>query len=108
MAMNRPWLPLVLLSASLLSNCGQKASTRTTPVSPAPVVSGPLHPMHGQSESLANSPNALHCGSHAPVWANSHTKVYHVQGDPYYGRTKFGGYLCEQDAIREGYRAAKK
>jgi hypothetical protein len=97
-----------LLAITLLCCCGQKASTRTAPVSPAPVVSGPLHPMHAASEDLAKSPADLHCGSHPAVWANSHTKVYHVQGDPYYGRTKFGGYLCEQDALREGYRAAKK
>lgn len=98
---------VVFLSLSLLVACGQKASTRTSAVSPAPIESGPLHPMHGRNAMLAASPSQLHCGSQQPVWVNEHTKVYHLQGDPYYGHTKFGGYLCEEDAVRNGYHAAK-
>ncbi|HKU67703.1 MAG TPA: hypothetical protein VJP85_08005 [Candidatus Baltobacteraceae bacterium] len=103
--MNRCLLVMLALAVSLLSACGQKASTRTTAVTPAPVVSGPLHP--GQNVMLASSPSGLHCGSKPPVWANSHSMVYHVQGDPYYGHTRYGGYVCERDAVRAGYRISK-
>ncbi|HEY3384583.1 MAG TPA: helix-hairpin-helix domain-containing protein [Vicinamibacterales bacterium] len=41
------------------------------------------------------------------VWANSTTKVYHKEGDPSYGTTKKGKWLTEEEAVKQGYRAAK-
>jgi hypothetical protein len=105
LCMNRSWMVISACALTLVTACGQKASTRTTAVTPAPVVSGPLHP--GQNAMLASSPSDVHCGAKPPVWANSHSMVYHVEGDPYYGHTKYGGYICEKDAVRAGYRISK-
>jgi DNA uptake protein ComE-like DNA-binding protein len=41
------------------------------------------------------------------VWANSDSKIYHKEGSRWYGNTKEGKWMTEQDAIKEGYRAAK-
>jgi hypothetical protein len=41
------------------------------------------------------------------VWANTATKIYHKEGDPSYGKTKTGKWLTEEEAVKEGYRAAK-
>jgi hypothetical protein len=41
------------------------------------------------------------------VWANTATKIYHKEGDPSYGNTKTGKWLTEEEAVKEGYRAAK-
>jgi DNA uptake protein ComE-like DNA-binding protein len=41
------------------------------------------------------------------VWVNLNTKVYHKEGDRYYGNTKNGKWMNEADAIKAGYRLAK-
>ena len=40
------------------------------------------------------------------VWVNTDTKVYH-KNDKWYGATKTGKFMSEQDAVKAGYRAAK-
>jgi hypothetical protein len=42
------------------------------------------------------------------VWANSNTRVYHKQGSRWYGKTKQGQWMTEQDAVKAGYHAAKQ
>ena len=42
------------------------------------------------------------------VWVNTATKVYHYEGDHWYGNTKEGKYMTEEDAIKAGYRASKE
>jgi hypothetical protein len=40
------------------------------------------------------------------VWVNTSTKVYHKDGE-FYGTTKRGKFMTEDDAVKAGYRAAK-
>ena len=51
-------------------------------------------------------PAGLGCGAVKPVWVNLRSKAYHEPGDPYYGRTKDGKYLCPAQAQAQGYHAA--
>jgi hypothetical protein len=51
-------------------------------------------------------PAGLNCGAVKPVWVNLHTKAYHEAGDPYYGRTKNGQYMCPSVAAQQGYHPA--
>ena len=96
---------------AVLAGCGHKASTRTTTTvnSPAPAASAAA--MGTESGAAAASqapvPSSMDCGGAQPVWINEKTHVYHTAGDPYYGKTKHGRYLCERDARKEGYHAAK-
>jgi len=47
------------------------------------------------------------CGSETVVWINESSKVYHLKGAQWYGKTKQGGYACRKDADRGGYHLAK-
>ena len=58
------------------------------------------------TEDAANPPAPG--GGHGQVWVNTETGVYHREGSRFYGTTRKGKYMTEQDAIQAGYKPAAK
>lgn len=48
-----------------------------------------------------------HCATDIVVWVNLSSKIYHFSGEKEYGNTKRGAYICEKDALKADFRAAK-
>jgi hypothetical protein len=62
---------------------------------------------HSKRDAAPASAPASTPPSPGMVWVNTSTKVFHKQGDPWYGKTKHGKWMSEADAMQAGYRAAK-
>lgn len=65
------------------------------------------------SSSSSSSSAAASAPAQAPpvkgmVWVNTETKVFHREGDKWYGNTKHGKYMTEADALKAGYRESKE
>jgi len=73
----------------------RKASPAATPA-----------PAARSAEEAANPPAPG--GGHGQVWVNTETGVYHREGSRFYGTTRKGKYMTEQDATQAGYKPAPK
>jgi len=130
---NRPYSSAADLSKSGLSAKQiQKLTPLVTfeggPAPAAPAASAPAE--HAAASPAASATPAHHRGSRKTestasagngsssttaqtppqpgmVWANPKSKIYHVEGDRWYGKTKNGKWMTESDAVKAGYRKAK-
>lgn len=76
--------------------------TPKPPAAPAPAAAPPSEP-EPPTPTMVPRPQ----GGSGMVWVNTETKVYHQEGDRWYGRTKHGKYMSETDAINAGFRGSK-
>jgi hypothetical protein len=88
------------------------ASTPATPVTPSTAPAATVTPAKPLTPSIAPAKSATETVAQKPpvpgmVWVNTETKVFHREGDKYYGNTKHGKFMTEADAVKAGYRAAK-
>jgi DNA uptake protein ComE-like DNA-binding protein len=93
-------------SAASSPTVSTPAATQPTP--PATASKGQMRPEEkasGMPQHDATTP-APSAGS-GMVWVNTATKVYHREGDRWYGKTKQGKYMTEADAQKDGDRPAK-
>jgi Helix-hairpin-helix motif len=96
----------------LITYEGGAASAATVTSSTPSAVSNPENP-HTTRNAASTEPTSQSAAAQTPpqpgmVWASPKSKIYHVQGDRYYGKTKNGQWMTEADAIKAGYRKSKQ
>ena len=70
---------------------------------PRPPGARPTPHMIGVKESVTPAPG----GGNGLVWVNTKTHVYHSQRSRWYGTTKEGKYMTEEEAKADGNRPAR-
>ena len=82
-------------SAAPAASTSMPAAKAETKMTPKGTPSGPTVPL------VAGGGNGM-------VWVNEETKVFHREGDRWYGRTKKGKYMTEADAAKMGAHESKE
>ena len=96
---------------SSMVTVGAATSSAAAPPAPKPAPA-PAAPAPARAASTAaKTPSAPTTAQQPPVkgmvWVNLSSKVFHREGDRYYGNTKNGKFMTEADAVKAGYREAK-
>jgi hypothetical protein len=98
------------ISSMVTVSAASSAPAVQPPPRPAPTPVAPVSAPAAAS-TPARTTSAPKAAQQPPVkgmvWVNLSTKVFHREGDRYYGNTKSGKFMTEADAVKAGYREAK-
>lgn len=100
-----------LAKAGVSAKTLQQITPLVTVGAPAPAPAPPpvtAKPVKQAAATAAAATTAQTPPSPGMVWVNLETKVFHREGDKWYGNTKHGKWMTEADAVKAGYHEARK
>ncbi|MCL2647657.1 MAG: hypothetical protein FWD61_11720 [Phycisphaerales bacterium] len=100
----RRWMMsgVMVLVLALAGSAGQSLRVQAASKKTTPSAAAPGENVKSSDTTVAKTPP--HAGM---VWCNTRSKVYHKEGDRWYGKTAHGQWMTEADAIKAGYHEAK-
>lgn len=84
------------------SGCSKSSAPSTNLATSIPAAANAVK---NTAQNAAQSAAGLRCSDEV-VWVNLKSRAFHEPGDPYYGKTTHGKYMCRADALAAGYHQA--
>ena len=64
-------------------------------------------PALAQEQFSSEQQAQQHCPKNTVVWLNIPSGIYHMKGMRWYGATRHGAYVCQQEADKAGDRKTR-
>ena len=99
---------IALSSAALAPAYAATAAASTTTSTAKPKVAVAKTKTPDPKRFATEAAAQASCATDTVVWANTKSKIFHLQGTATYGKGKNGTYMCQTDATAEGFKGTKK